>query len=102
MITLEFIGAAQTVTGSKHLLRTSRAAVLLDCGLFQGRRRESFERNRNIPVDVDGRSTRWCCPTRTSTIRARCRCCAATATTGPSTRRRRRAISRRRCCSTRR
>ena len=51
MITLEFIGAAQTVTGSKHLLRTSRAAVLLDCGLFQGRRRESFEQNRNIPVD---------------------------------------------------
>jgi len=26
--------------------------VLLDCGLFQGRRRESFDRNRNIPVDV--------------------------------------------------
>ena len=51
MITLEFIGAAQTVTGSKHLLRTSRAAVLLDCGLFQGRRRESFEKNRNIPAD---------------------------------------------------
>jgi metallo-beta-lactamase family protein len=51
VITLEFIGAAQTVTGSKHLLRTSRAAVLLDCGLFQGRRRESFEKNRNIPVD---------------------------------------------------
>jgi metallo-beta-lactamase family protein len=51
MITLEFIGAAQTVTGSKHLLRTSRAAVLLDCGLFQGRRRESFEKNRNIAVD---------------------------------------------------
>jgi metallo-beta-lactamase family protein len=51
VITLEFIGAAKTVTGSKHLLRTSRAAVLLDCGLFQGRRRESFEQNRNIPVD---------------------------------------------------
>ena len=51
MITLEFIGAAQTVTGSKHLLRTSRATVLLDCGLFQGRRRESFEKNRNIPID---------------------------------------------------
>jgi metallo-beta-lactamase family protein len=53
LIDLTFIGAAQTVTGSKHLLRTSRASVLLDCGLFQGRRRESFERNRNIPVDVD-------------------------------------------------
>lgn len=43
---LELIGAAQTVTGSKHLVRTSAARVLLDCGLFQGRRQESFERNR--------------------------------------------------------
>jgi len=52
MIELEPLGAAQTVTGSKHLVRTARATVLLDCGLFQGRRHESFERNRNIPVDV--------------------------------------------------
>lgn len=51
MIELTFLGAAQTVTGSKHLLRTSRAAVLLDCGLVQGRRRESFECNRNLPLD---------------------------------------------------
>jgi metallo-beta-lactamase family protein len=51
MIELTFLGAARTVTGSKHLLRTSRATVLLDCGLFQGRRRESFARNREIPVD---------------------------------------------------
>lgn len=52
MIELEFIGAARTVTGSKHLLRTSRATVLLDCGMFQGRRQESFEKNRNIPIDT--------------------------------------------------
>ncbi|HVU52353.1 MAG TPA: MBL fold metallo-hydrolase [Polyangia bacterium] len=51
MIELDFIGAARTVTGSKHLLRTSRATVLLDCGLFQGRRRESFALNRSIPID---------------------------------------------------
>jgi metallo-beta-lactamase family protein len=51
MIEIEFLGAAQTVTGSKHLLRTSRATVLLDCGLFQGHRREAFERNRQIPLD---------------------------------------------------
>jgi metallo-beta-lactamase family protein len=51
MIDIEFLGAAQTVTGSKHLLRTSRANVLLDCGLYQGHRHEAFERNRNIPVD---------------------------------------------------
>ena len=52
MIELTFLGAAQTVTGSKHLLRTSRASVLLDCGLVQGRRRESFKRNRDLPLDV--------------------------------------------------
>ena len=42
VIEIETIGAAGTVTGSKHLVRTSCAAVLLDCGLFQGRRSESF------------------------------------------------------------
>ncbi|MBI4503156.1 MAG: MBL fold metallo-hydrolase [Gemmatimonadetes bacterium] len=34
--TLEFLGAAGTVTGSKHLLTLGRRRVLLDCGLFQG------------------------------------------------------------------
>jgi metallo-beta-lactamase family protein len=52
MIELFFVGAAQTVTWSKHLLQTSRASVLLDCGLFQGRRRESFEQNRHMPIDA--------------------------------------------------
>jgi metallo-beta-lactamase family protein len=51
MIELEFIGGAGTVTGSKYLLRTERATVLLDCGLFQGRRKESFERNRASFID---------------------------------------------------
>ncbi|WP_437994408.1 MBL fold metallo-hydrolase RNA specificity domain-containing protein [Sorangium sp. So ce145] len=49
---LEFIGAAQTVTGSMHLLRTRDATVLLDCGLYQGRRAESFERNRRLPLPI--------------------------------------------------
>ncbi len=48
---IEFVGAAQTVTGSKHLVRTKRATILLDCGLFQGRRRESVERNRSLGFD---------------------------------------------------
>ena len=52
MIELQFLGAAQSVTGSRHLLRTSRASVLLDCGLFQGRRRETFARNRALPLDA--------------------------------------------------
>jgi metallo-beta-lactamase family protein len=46
-----FLGAAQTVTGSMHLVTTSHARVLLDCGLFQGRRREAFQRNRELPFD---------------------------------------------------
>lgn len=53
---ITFLGAARTVTGSMHLITTDRARVLLDCGLFQGRRREAFERNRELPFepsDVD-------------------------------------------------
>jgi metallo-beta-lactamase family protein len=55
-VEIEFLGAAQTVTGSMHLVHTERANVLLECGLFQGRRKESLERNRNLPFrasDVD-------------------------------------------------
>lgn len=36
MITLEFHGAAQTVTGSKYIVRAGKDAVLVDCGMFQG------------------------------------------------------------------
>jgi metallo-beta-lactamase family protein len=48
---IEFVGAAQTVTGSRHVVRTREATILLDCGLFQGRRRESIETNRHLGVD---------------------------------------------------
>ena len=45
MATLTFLGAAQTVTGSRHLLTTSSGKkVLIDAGLFQGRR-ELRDRN---------------------------------------------------------
>ncbi|MCZ7678514.1 MAG: MBL fold metallo-hydrolase [Sandaracinaceae bacterium] len=56
MIEVEFLGAARTVTGSMHLVHTPRARVLLECGLFQGRRQESVEKNRTLPFrarDVD-------------------------------------------------
>ena len=45
---LQFLGAATTVTGSQFLLTTSRARVLVDCGMFQGSPNESI-RNR-IPL----------------------------------------------------
>ena len=48
---LHFWGAAQTVTGSMHLLKANGYNILLDCGLYQGRRKEAFERNRNFPFD---------------------------------------------------
>jgi metallo-beta-lactamase family protein len=48
---LQFLGAARTVTGSMHLLTVNGSRILLDCGLFQGRRKESFERNRRQPFD---------------------------------------------------
>ena len=48
---VQFWGAARTVTGSMHLLDINGARVLLDCGLFQGKRKESLERNRQLPFD---------------------------------------------------
>ena len=42
---LTFLGAAGEVTGSQHLIETGELRLLLDCGLFQGRRAESFAKN---------------------------------------------------------
>jgi metallo-beta-lactamase family protein len=50
-MTLTFHGAAGTTTGSQHLLEINGQRILLDCGLYQGRRNESFERNRHFPFD---------------------------------------------------
>ncbi|NNF06111.1 MAG: MBL fold metallo-hydrolase [Candidatus Eisenbacteria bacterium] len=53
---LEFHGAARGVTGSRHLLRVDGKKILLDCGLFQGRRQESIKLNRQFgfdPADLD-------------------------------------------------
>src|SRR5919202_1157057 len=52
MSTITFLGAAQTVTGSKHLLRANGHSVLIDCGLFQGQK-ELRERNwHSLPFDA--------------------------------------------------
>ncbi len=48
---IQFYGAARTVTGSLHLIKANGKTILLDCGLFQGRRAESYERNKTFPFD---------------------------------------------------
>lgn len=48
---IHFHGAAQTVTGSQHLLEINGHKLLLECGLFQGRRSETYERNRHFHFD---------------------------------------------------
>lgn len=50
-IYVESVGAADTVTGSRHLVRVGATTILLDCGLFQGRRAESRRRNRELGFD---------------------------------------------------
>src|SRR5262245_37985772 len=49
--TVTFWGAARTVTGSMHLVETGGRKLLLDCGLFQGRRAEARQRNTHCPFD---------------------------------------------------
>ncbi|MES2015886.1 MAG: MBL fold metallo-hydrolase [Pseudomonadota bacterium] len=48
---LKFLGATGTVTGSKYLLTTSTARVLVDCGLFQGYKELRLRNRAQFPVD---------------------------------------------------
>lgn len=53
---IQFIGGARTVTGSQHLLTINGKNIMLECGLFQGRRKEAFELNRSFkfpPFEID-------------------------------------------------
>ena len=50
---IEFVGAAREVTGSCHVLRVAGKTVVLDCGLFQGKRSESQAKNLQLPVSID-------------------------------------------------
>lgn len=49
---IRFLGAAQEVTGSMHLIEVNNQRVLLDCGLWQGKRSETYQRNLNFPFDA--------------------------------------------------
>ena len=44
-------GAAQEVTGSMHLIEVNNRRILLECGLYQGRRADTYERNLKFPFD---------------------------------------------------
>jgi metallo-beta-lactamase family protein len=48
---IQFCGAAQTVTGSQILISVNGKRILLECGLFQGRRQEAYERNQKFLFD---------------------------------------------------
>ena len=53
---IEFVGAAHEVTGSKHLLHVNGKKILLDCGMFQGKRKEAEEKNINFgfnPAEIN-------------------------------------------------
>lgn len=51
-IILQSLGAAQTVTGSKHLLKTPEGNFLIDCGLFQGLKELRTKNREDFPIDV--------------------------------------------------
>lgn len=46
-----FYGAVRQVTGSMHLIQSNSDNILLDCGLFQGRRKETEQQNKVMPFD---------------------------------------------------
>lgn len=49
---ITFHGAAQTVTGSQHLLNINGHTLLLECGFYQGKRAESYQRNLSLPYEA--------------------------------------------------
>lgn len=48
---IQFWGAARAVTGSMHLLEANGYRLLLDCGLYQGKRSEAYDRNKHLPFN---------------------------------------------------
>lgn len=53
---IQFLGGAREVTGSQHLITANGKKILLECGLFQGRRSETYKRNLNFsfdPAEID-------------------------------------------------
>ncbi len=51
-LSIQFLGAAETVTGSKHLLKTPELNILVDCGLFQGIKSLRLKNWEKLPIDI--------------------------------------------------
>jgi metallo-beta-lactamase family protein len=51
-ISIQFLGAAGTVTGSKHLLKTNKTNVLIDCGLYQGLKKLREKNREPFPFNI--------------------------------------------------
>jgi metallo-beta-lactamase family protein len=49
---ITFLGAAQTVTGSKYILEVDGFKLLLDCGMYQGKRSLANQLNAHFPIDA--------------------------------------------------
>lgn len=48
---LQFFGATGNTTGSMHMLKFEGFQILMDCGLYQGKRKDSYDRNLNFPYN---------------------------------------------------
>ncbi len=48
---ISFYGATRSVTGSRHLIQADKTRILLDCGMYQGRRQKSDQFNRQLGFD---------------------------------------------------
>lgn len=53
MITMYSLGAAEEVTGSKHILEIDGHQIMIDCGAFQGKRQLSDTKNRDFDIAAD-------------------------------------------------
>jgi metallo-beta-lactamase family protein len=52
-VEVSFVGAAREVTGSCHIVRVGGQTVLLDCGMFQGKRSETRAKNLALPLPME-------------------------------------------------
>lgn len=50
---LLFLGGVRTVTGSMHVLEVNGERILLECGLYQGRHHEAYEKNSTLPFPFE-------------------------------------------------